>query len=439
MLKNIPIIFLSKLLNLFIKLFSFGSGSTWPGEIALRLNNYIIVDILKISPLKLILVSGTNGKTTTVALLKKILKDSGKKVISNEEGANLINGIASCLIKNMSITGKLNYQYGIFEVDENTLPIALRFFTPEAVLILNLFRDQLDRYGEVNIIAKKWSKALQTLPPQVKIFLNADDPQIKYLGENLKAEVFYFGVEKKLMKKTKLSHDVDSNYCPNCNSKLDYKLISYSHLGDYQCRNCVFKRGYPMTLKAKNLRTKVKGLFNNYNITAAFLVSKILLSLTDKDIKKSINNFLPAFGRQEVIEVRKRKVFILLSKNPAGFNQSIEVVKEIFSKEKSNVLLVLNDRIPDGRDISWIWDVDFDRFKEVINYFYVSGDRAYDLALRICYEGIPKEKIKVYQGNIKKALFQIINNTAEKKKLIILANYSAMLEVRKVLVGKKFL
>jgi UDP-N-acetylmuramyl tripeptide synthase len=439
MVRNIAAIIVSKIAFFLIKFLSIGSGSTWPGEIAMMLNPRFISDILTSSPIKVILVAGTNGKTTTATLLKSILGYQGKKVIHNEEGANLLNGIASCLVKNAHIFGRLNCQFAIFEVDENTLPLALKVYTPDAMVLLNLFRDQLDRYGEVNTIAHKWHKALRNLPAKVKLFLNADDPQIRYLAEDLNTNVHYFGLDKKRMKKSQLSHDVDSIYCPCCGTKLDYEAISYSHLGNYRCKSCGFNRGMPYTFDDWTIHPKVKGIYNQYNISAAILVSKVLCSFPKKDVIESIENFSPAFGRQEKMNVNKREITILLSKNPTGFNQSIDTVGEILSGKKSNMLLILNDRIPDGRDVSWIWDVDFENLFSSANTIFVSGDRAYDLALRLFYAGFSTQKTEVFGEDIKKAVIQTMDSTPEGKQIIILATYSAMLEVRQALAGRKFL
>src|SRR3989344_5343532 len=216
------VIFISKILNL-------GNGSTWPGYIALNADKNFIKKIIKGNiHLKIILVAGTNGKTTTGKLIQTILEGSGKRVFQNTAGANLLNGVASSLIKSSDLTGKLNFDYAIFEIDENTLSLILENVNPEIIVLLNLFRDQLDRYGEVNIISKKWKETLVSISTKTCLVLNSDDPQIAYLGKKAKNKTLYFGV--KSPGQNNLEHASDSAYCPKCGEKLDYKNITFSHL-----------------------------------------------------------------------------------------------------------------------------------------------------------------------------------------------------------------
>jgi len=430
---NTIIIFVSKLSLFFIKNLFNRPGSTWPGEIALRLNNNFIKGILNNSSLKIILIAGTNGKTTTATLMRFLLEKNSKKVFQNEEGANLLNGIASSIIKNINIGGKFNSDTAIFEVDENTLPLALKQITPSAVIILNLFRDQLDRYGEVNMIASKWQESLKYLTAST-IILNGDDPLINSLGKDLKSETIYFGVSKKLMKRKEIPHDVDSAYCPQCGSELKYDAIAYSHLGNYQCLKCGFKRNGAETYEHENINYPLFGLYNIYNINAVILTLEKVFELPLVQIKKIIASFKPAFGRQEVIFYKKRKFIIFLSKNPAGFNQAIETAKEMKGSRK-HLLIVLNDRIPDGTDISWIWDVDFERIAG-FSQIMLSGDRTDDLVLRLKYAG---EKGITVKENPEEAIGTMIDVSVAGETIYVLATYTGMLEIRKILTGKKLL
>jgi len=437
-LNNRIIIFIGKLADYFIKFLSLGAGSTWPGHIVLFLNKNFIQEVLRKSKVKIILVAGTNGKTTTSTMLRYLLEKQNKKVFQNEEGANLLNGIASSLVKNASFFGIFNYDYAIFEVDENTLPLALTEIKPVIVILLNLFRDQLDRYGEVNTIALKWKKSLEMLPKETRVVLNGDDPQIKYLGESLKAKVYYFGVDQSLMEKNEIPHDVDSIYCLKCGSKLAYQGISYSHLGNYLCNNCGFRKPKTESFVGKNIVYPLKGVYNIYNTNAVILVLTCILNVGLDKVKKSLELFKPAFGRQEVIDYQGKKIHLLLSKNPAGFNQSIEVSREIYKDGKVGVLIVLNDRIPDGRDISWIWDVDFEKLKDFHGYkkglqIVVSGDRVYDMALRLKYAEINNV---IPEENLVRAIQKNIIQTDE---IVVLTTYTGMLDVRKILLGRKLL
>lgn len=439
------IIFTGKLISFISRIFNLGSGGTWPGEVAVRFKPDILQDFSSQLLKGSILVVGTNGKTTTTLMIKKILEENGTKVIYNTSGANLLNGIVSSFIQNATGNGKINADWGVFEIDENTLPIVLKLIkSPKLKLIivfLNLFRDQLDRYGEVDVIAEKWGKALNEMPGETKIILNADDPQIAFLGKGVKGEVIYFGLnDPKLFLKEK-EHATDSIFCLNCTSRLSYEGIYYSHIGIWKCEKCGEKRPKP---DISEWKSPLAGVYNQYNTLAAVGVAK-LLGITDKKVNLALADFSPAFGRQEEFEINGKKIKIFLSKNPAGFNESLRTVISLGAKE---MLFVLNDRIPDGKDVSWIWDVDFEMLPFYVTPV-VSGDRAYDLALRIKYSrpvhrlpknavSEPETPILIYE-NLKKALEFCLDSSNKKETLFIMATYSAMLDVRKILKGRKIL
>ena len=441
---NFLIIILGKLILKLSKIFGLGSGSTWPGHFALSLNKNFIEEVIKKNKnLKIIVVAGTNGKTTSTALIKFLLEKSGKKVFTNSEGANLLNGVASTIIKNCNISSKLNFNYVIFESDELNLPLLLKKISPDKILILNLFRDQLDRYGEVNTIALKWLSALKNLGKKTEIFINGDDPQLYHIGTKLSQNVQYFGVEKKLMKLKDIPNDVDSIFCPVCLSMLKYNHLSYAHLGDFFCSKCGFKRGEVNDFTDIKINYPISGLYNIYNTNAVLLLINSLdgSQLNRSETNKLLANFTPSFGRQEEIIYKKRRIFILLSKNPAGFNQSIQTINEMiikdFSSKKANFLIVLNNRIPDGQDVSWIWDVDFKPILNVAENIFVSGDRLYDLNLRIRYEDT-KNNINPFE-NLSEAIESLVSKTEEGERIYILPTYSAMLEVRNILIGRKLM
>jgi len=439
-MKNILIILICKIISFISRIFDLGSGSTWPGHIALSLNKKFIQEVIdKNNHLKIIVIAGTNGKTTSTALLKFLLEKSDQRVFTNSEGANLLNGVASSIIKNSNNISKLDFDYVIFESDELNLPILLKEISPDRILILNLFRDQLDRYGEVNSIALKWFEALKTLSSRTEVFINGDDPQLYHTGTLLTGKIKYFGIEKKLMKLKYVPNDVDSIYCPVCLSLLKYDRLSYAHLGDFYCPNCKFKRlGEKINdLFGIKISYPMSGLYNVYNTNAVLLLFKSLIDSNMNDINKWLKKFVPAFGRQEEIVYKNRKVFILLSKNPAGFNQSIQTVSEMTKSKKANFLIILNNRIPDGLDVSWIWDVDFKPILDIGGDIFVAGDRVYDMNLRLKYED-SKNNIETFE-NLPEAVDEIVRKTKEDEKFFVLPTYSAMLEVRKILLGRKLL
>lgn len=449
---------MTRVLVVFCKLISkistslgIGAGATWPGEIALTISPHILKDLSKSLRKGIILVAGTNGKTTTSLMISRILTSQNERVILNNSGANLINGVVSALIKNADWSGKIQSDWGVFEVDENSLPLVLPYLKPRIVVLTNLFRDQLDRYGEVDVIAEKWQKALKNLfdsgnqyikSDQVTLILNSDDPQIAYLGRKVKCTIKYFGIEdKKYFLKIK-EHATDSIFCLNCKARLSYHGVYYSHVGDWYCKKCGEKRPKP---NLSYWDVTLPGIYNIYNTLAAVSTGKAL-SIPDNIIKSALKNFSPAFGRQEEFVVNGKKVKLFLSKNPVGFNESLKTVIGLGAK---TLLLILNDRIPDGRDVSWIWDVDFEILPDNVKII-VSGERTYDLAVRIKYalkSQNDKLKVKTSQSDqklviepelemaIKTALIQV----KQGETLYILPTYSAMLEVRKILTGRKIL
>lgn len=409
------VVVFGKLISRISATLAFGAGATWPGEIALRLNP----DILKIFASQfrkgIIIVAGTNGKTTTSLMITHVLEKQGLTVVHNASGANLVNGVVSACIQRASWNGRLDADYGVFEVDENSLPEVLKFVKflklKVIIVLLNLFRDQLDRYGEVDVIAEKWERALEKLSKSTTIIANADDPLITHLGLHSKHTVTYFGINDKTKYLAQMEHATDSIFCLNCGVRLYYSGVYFSHIGIWDCPTCKEKRPTP---DVSTCKSPLPGLYNQYNTLAAVSVAKVL------QIKVNFDNFHPAFGRQE--EVGNLKIY--LSKNPAGFNQSLRTVIELGAKR---LLLVLNDRIPDGRDVSWIWDVDFEMLPKNISVA-VSGDRMYDLALRLKYAGITAKVCR-----------DLASALEMNESLFVLPTYSAMLDVRKILTGRKIL
>ncbi len=403
---------LGKLVSAISQTLRLGAGATWPGEIALRIQPRILRFLTHRIP-HLVLVAGTNGKTTTVKMIQTILTHAGHRVVRNASGANLDNGLVSTLLSDERAP------YVIFEVDEATLPNILKDVTPEIVVLTNLFRDQLDRYGEVDTIAEKWFVALGALDAKTTVVVNADDPHLAFIGSKLAARVKYYGLEDPSLFLPKMQHATDTIYCPNCGARLTFAGVYFSHLGKWACGVCSF---VPPTedVTAGDFQSPVEGVYNKYNTLAAALSAQIL-DIGKQTIREALTSFTPAFGRMETIVVEGRRIKILLSKNPTGFNESLRTVAA--SVDRGPVLLALNDRIPDGRDVSWIWDVDFEQYSNFPKY-YVSGDRALDMALRLKYAGITAS---------------IVDDIPKVDMLWILPTYSAMLDIRKKLIGRKIL
>jgi UDP-N-acetylmuramyl tripeptide synthase len=424
---------------LIIKIFNFGAAATWPGEIALTLHPSIAQELVPQLRKGVILIGGTNGKTTTSLMIARILESQGDRVVHNTSGANLLNGIVSSLISKSNWNGDINADWGIFEVDENSLPAVLAGIglqekgKKRIVVLLNLFRDQLDRYGEVDVIAEKWGQALAKLPMSASLILNADDPGIAYLGRAGKRKIRYFGLNDSKHYIPKFEHATDSTFCPNCGARLVYDGIYYSHIGIWKCEKCGAKRPAPTV---SEFPSALPGLYNQYNTLAAVSAAQAL-GVKRQEIVKALTSFVPAFGRQEEVTVDGKTVKLFLSKNPAGFNASLRTVLEMGAKQ---FLFVLNDRIPDGRDVSWIWDVDFEMLPGAVAPV-VAGDRCWDMAVRLKYakrENKSGTPIAAYE-DLGTALRFCMGKLHKGTPLYVLATYSAMLEVRKILKGRKIL
>lgn len=423
---NSLLVLLGKSIIYLSKTFGLGSGSTWPGHIALKVNKNFNKDLLSNTKAKKIVVAGTNGKTTTGKLISTVLEQKGFTTAHNQAGANLLNGLASEIIQSSDYFGGINKDYLIFESDEFALPQILENVKPDYLICLNLFRDQLDRYGELDSIAKKWKSSIDSLGKNTTLILNADDPLIAFLGENTKS--VYFGLDQNITLKN-LKHGADSIYCPDCSSKLSFEKVFFSHIGIWECKDCHLKR--PKVKYSSSSFYPLEGIYNKYNTLSAYaLLSEI--GLKDKEIVAGFKSFSPAFGRQEKLRYKNKDVFIYLSKNPTSFNESLATIKDLGGK---NLLFVLNDRIPDGLDVSWIWDIGIERLIDETFNVGISGDRCFDMGLRVKYAGV----FTHIEKDLKKSIDSMVDSLETGEELYILPNYSAMLDVRKILLGRKLL
>ncbi|MEH2305878.1 Mur ligase family protein [Nostoc sp.] len=426
----------AKSVTFIVRSLRLGAASVLPGSIARRIEPRLLQLLSQQVKNGVILIAGTNGKTTTALLLCTILERKGFRVTHNSTGANLENGLMTALLESTNLLGTLNTDYAILEVDENIVPRVLKPLQPRIILCLNLFRDQLDRYGEVDTISKRWTKVISTLPTETVVIPNADDPTLSNLGQQLPQRVLFFGLNEPEHYLEAIPHAVDSIYCPKCGHSLDYKGVYLSHLGDFTCPKCGFTKSKP-TLESSEWSPILVGLYNKYNTLAA-ATAAIELGVDEVTIRDTINNFQAAFGRAEDLVINGKRVRILLSKNPVGTNETIRVVTQSTDK---TTLLVLNDRTPDGTDVSWIWDVDTEKLVERGGTLVVSGDRVYDMALRLRYsqKSLESNLNLIVEEDLRQAIAIALEHTPENETLHILPTYSAMLEVREVLTGRKIL
>lgn len=445
-LKLATAIFIGKTVGFFTKLTG-GGATAAPGLYALKIDPKLVRKISQKNQVDSIIISGTNGKTTTSRLTFGILS-AKYKIIHNRQGSNLLRGIASTLISQSSISGKIEPKLAIWEVDEAALPKVIENTKPTIVVLLNLFRDQLDRYGETDTTRNKWQKSLSILPKETVLIANADDPQIGFIAQNFKGRVIFFGINETKLELPEISHVADIKHCLNCGSKLEYQTILSSHMGHYSCPNCSFIRPNPNIYATKlkfnpNFSTSLKlnfnsqlstlnynlpGLYNVYNILAAISVANFL-GIERESIKTSISNFSAAFGRFQKIKIAGKNAVIFLIKNPTGAN---EVLRILSQKKNLDVLVILNDKIADGRDVSWIWDTNWEVLSSKVNSICVSGTRAWDMASRLKYAGFKLSKNNV-EENILSSINFTVKNMDTKNTLIILPTYTALLSLQKLL------
>ena len=437
-------IIVGKIISFFAILIGNGSGAAAPGLVALKIYPELITDLCKNIEKKKIIISATNGKTTTATMVRAILENNCDSYISNQTGSNLARGIASSLIKSSNLIGEFKIDYGVFEVDEAVLPYMIKQIKPDIVVLGNVFRDQLDRYGEIDAILAKWQKALRSAKPETQLLLNGDDPGIAGLRNGLKLETFFYGIDAKIEKdEIILDHAADSINCPICSKELQYKSQQFSNLRNYQCNFSGFNRP-KIDLLAKDIDEKLNqtqfdvdhdkyeitlgGIYNVYNALAAIGVAR-LLDISYSVVNNSFKNVKPAFGRMEEFQIDGQKYKIILIKNPTGANAVINIFRKMNNK---NILIALNDRIADGTDVSWIYDTDWEKIGDV-KQIVCMGTRRYDMAIRLKYAHIEIGKIKTTVNY----LSQITSMKNKDDYVYILPTYTAMLEIRSQLEKKK--
>jgi UDP-N-acetylmuramyl tripeptide synthase len=423
-----------------------GGGTTLPGDVARAIDPHILTKLSQDLTKGSIVITGTNGKTTTARLITWLLEGAGNRVVSNRAGANLIFGATAAALNTAGPDGRLRADWGVFEIDEASLPKAVDEIKPKATLVLNLFRDQLDRYGELESIAKKIESALSALPENSTAILNADDPRVAEIGLGLKRPPLWYGLDDTTVATRELPHAADARTCPKCGASLQFEAVYVGHDGVYECPNHDFKRPKPK-ITAKHIRlegfdrlttdiegTRIEiplgGLYNAYNVLAAFVAARTL-GLEPTYISERLRAFRAAFGRQERMEFRGRHLNLVLSKNPAGFNETVRTAVDL--AKGTCFLIGLNDRKADGTDVSWIWDVDFEQLKGKARVVVPAGNRAHDMAVRLKYADITAEPPETDPGA---ALDSLIKATNEGDTAHLLCTYTAMLDLRAELVRR---
>jgi lipid II isoglutaminyl synthase (glutamine-hydrolysing) len=434
--------------------FAGGGGTSAPGKVLVRLDGAAISELAARLPAGSVLISATNGKTTTATMLAAIVRGAGTTVVHNAAGANMAGGIATALLGAARAGGSISGELGLFEVDEAWLGRLVAELEPRVILLGNLFRDQLDRYGELETLAASWMEATSAgAGAEAELVLNADDPLVADLGGG-RERVRYFGVEDDSLALPELAHAADAKHCRRCGAPYVFEVVYLGHLGHYRCPACGQRRPEPLVYAREvtlegirearftlhtpegeaRVRLPLPGLYNVYNALGAAAAASALGIPVQRTVE-ALEGMRAAFGRAETATVSGRELRILLVKNPVGAN---EVLRTLALEEgEQDVLGVLNDHTADGHDVSWIWDADFELLAGRIRRVTCSGTRAPELAERLKYAGVEPSRIAV-QGDLRTALAEAISDEQEHagRPLYALPTYTAMLALRKLL-GKQ--
>lgn len=435
-------------------------GTSLPGLVAQYADPQLIRRLAAQAQQGCVVVTGTNGKTTTSGLIAYTLRAAGIRIWRNREGSNLARGIATTMLRRAGANGRLEDDGAgafVLEVDEAAFARIATDLQPRALIVTNLFRDQLDRYGEVDTVAERWRESLRKLPPTTTtLVLNADDPAVAALGDGYTGPILYYGVERTPTHadSDSVAQVIDTRTCPRCRAVLDFSPRFYSHIGHWSCPRCGFHRPTPQVRAtqvlsagmdsarfqletpagAAEVTVNLPGLYNIYNALAAATAATAMGAPLDA-IVAGLARFTPAFGRAEAIPVQGRNVRILLTKNPTGLNEVLRALASDHAAGGKRLLMLLNDRAADGEDVSWIWDADFEQLAGATAYLVASGTRAYDLALRLKYIG---EEPQFVEPEVGAALTHALEHTPSGETLYIIPTYTAMLAVRAELERRGF-
>ena len=431
-------------------------GSSLPGLVARKIYPRVLQELGARPRLGVVIVTGTNGKTTTNNMLACMVSGAGYKILLNSEGANLITGVTAGFVKAASIGGNIDCDYALVEVDEASFPKVVSDVKPKVVIVTNFFRDQLDRYGELDTTISIVQNSLiglkdeQEVASGVRLVLNADDPLVAQFQQKTGLPAIYYGLSGSERASSAGSYSREAKFCPFCGEALDYAYYHYSQLGAYSCPGCNYSRPKPgveagsLQLLPSGTDCLVRhsegstllhiptgGFYNVYNALAAFTAGRIL-NLDPVQAAAALRDFSPAIGRMESFNYRGKPVMLNLVKNPTGFNESLSAVLAVPGEK--DLMIAINDNDADGRDISWLWDVDFEILEDrhqAFHLFICSGQRAEEMAVRLKYAGVPSNKISV-TGDLGQAVNRVLEGQGSFAYL--LSTYTALWAVQKILL-----
>ncbi len=435
-----------------IRLLGRGGGTAAPGVIANTIDSHVLDKLARKVRGGCIVVAGTNGKTTTSRMLADILQSADLRVIHNRTGSNLVRGITAAFAAQSSWSGEPRGDVAVIETDEAAFPDVVRRSNPRLILLLNLFRDQLDRYGELDTVANHWRRVFEQLRDDQMMVVNGDDPALAAITDGVRGRRLIFGLTETKYALEALPHAVDSAICRRCGSPLTYEQLFLSHLGNYVCEHCGFRRpeldfaasdlelhaldavSFHLTglEQSLGLRVAIPGLYNAYNALAAASAA-MAVGIAPHLIAGSLAGFRSAFGRIERLRYRDRDLVIVLVKNPVGFDEVLRMLATAGQNEPT--MIVINDLDADGRDVSWLWDVNVEQLASGCTALFTSGLRGLDMATRLKYAGVSTERIHPL-GQLNSALDEFVDAIPEGETGYILPTYTAMLELRDILAHR---
>jgi UDP-N-acetylmuramyl tripeptide synthase len=426
-----------------------GGATALPGALVLHRAPGALRALAGRLPGRCVLVSGTNGKTTTASMIAAVLREARRAVAHNQAGANEPSGVATALLERRA-------EVGVFEVDEAWLPLVAAELRPFAIVLVNLFRDRLDSYGELEALASAW-QSMQESQPRARLVLNADDPLLAALGsaagEDGGTEVRFFGIDDVSLALAEAEAAADSIHCRSCGARLRFEARMLSHLGHHRCVRCGAARPRP-AVAAQSVRAEraggsaivldlagerlelslpLLGIHNVYNALAA-VGAALAMGVDGRVAVAGLSRFAPPFGRGERMAAGGRELIVMLMKNPAGANELLRILLRD-PAPRLDLLVVLNDGFADGRDVSWIWDADFEVLRARVARVVCSGSRAPELALRLKYAGWPGSGL-IVEADVAAALDLALAGDAER--LVALPTYSALLQLHAELAGRGF-
>ena len=433
-----------------------GGGTSAPGVLANRIDPGLLTKLAARLPGGAIIVAGTNGKTTTSRMVADILESGGRSVIHNRSGSNLVRGVVAAFADEASLRGRPGGDVGVIETDEAAFPDVVRLTRPRIILLNNLFRDQLDRYGELDAVGKRWRAALAQLDEHTTVVVNGDDPTLAQMTEALAAKRVTFGLNETQHRLDALPHAADAATCRACEADLHYDALYLSHLGDWRCPSCgrarptldlrggeIELRGVEslvMTVRGEDdgalrLEVGVPGLYNAYNVLAATAVARVA-GIPDATIVAALAAFRSAFGRIERVTYQGRTLTLALVKNPVGFNEVLRMLTAATGGLTVPTLIAINDLYADGRDVSWLWDVDFELLADGTAPLSTTGLRGADMANRLKYAGVGANRLAALSSDLREGLDAFVASVPAGSSAYVLPTYTAMLELRRTLAER---